>query len=772
MNHELEPRAVAGIEGLETGQQKDSVTLLGSSGTVKPIDRIRAVLDIKNGMAHCPAHEDKNRSLSITEGDDGRVLLYCHAGCSTEDIVRALGLTMSDLFPSNGKKKHEIGRRQHLYDGCRKTIISFSDGSKTAFWEHYENDTWIRGLNGNKQTLYNSGALKSPGIKCLSESEKDADQVNLLGFPCLAWGGAENWKPYYADKLAGQEAALFTHNDDAGRRSVLKAAQDLTEKGCTVRIIPGDTWGPHKGADVADWLQAGHTREELEQIIQSTPIWTPGDDELELDQSNDSWPELVPLDGYSAPEIPENILPGWAGHFAKEASRAIQVPYPMVLASTLGVVSLAVTNAVRHIHVSQGYSESPNLYLFAPLPSGERKTAVVGECTKPLREWESEQAELKRDAIKAGYSRRKTHEKIIEAMRAKAAKTSDDTKRKELIEAIAAQEVALEDIPSIPRLLGEDATPESLPKILQIQEERLGIISSEGGIFDIFGGRYSNGIPNLDLILKAKDGEPYRVDRVGREPIMLENPLMVVCICPQPEVLQSIASKPGFRGRGLLARNLYFISDSMVGYRDVSPNPIPDSIKREYSLRIKSLLDMRGANLELTISQAARRPFLEFAQMVEDQMQQGGEFEHFRDWAGKLPGQAARIAGIFHCIEARLPGELVVSEDTMRKALSLAAILADHAKVAFSIMGSDPATEAAKHILDWIKRKGPIKFTLRDCYRDLAGRYKTISEIKPGLSVLVERGYLMDLGMEQKEGKGRPRGPFYSVNPIIIGGDR
>ena len=38
------------------------------------------------------AHDDHNPSLSITEGDDGRALLKCHAGCTTEDVVAALTL--------------------------------------------------------------------------------------------------------------------------------------------------------------------------------------------------------------------------------------------------------------------------------------------------------------------------------------------------------------------------------------------------------------------------------------------------------------------------------------------------------------------------------------------------------------------------------------------------------------------------------------------------------------------------------------------------------
>jgi len=488
-------------------------------------------------------------------------------------------------------------------------------------------------------------------------------------------------------------------------------------------------------------------------------------------QAQDEWPEIVPLNDSKAPNIPDNIIPGWAGYFTREAARAIQIPYPMALASVLGTLSLTVSSTVKCIHVRPGYVETLNLYLFAPLLSGERKTSMVGTATAPLYEWETEQAELKSSERQAALSRRKTQEKIIEGMRNRAAKTRDNEERIALINSITEQEAALEDVPSLPRLLADDATPESLPRILKAQSEILGIISSEGGIFDIFGGRYSrDGIPNLDLLLKAHNGEPYRVDRIGRDPIVLSNPRLVVCICPQPDVLLSMADKPGFRGRGLLARFLYFFSESQVGKRDISPAPIPESVAREYSTRIKALLDMRGANLALTISPAAMDLWLEFAKTVEEQMRPGGEFEHFRDWAGKLPGQAARLAGVIHCIEASLPSVLVISEDTMRRALSLAALLADHAKVAFSTMRGDPATEAARAVLDWIQRKRKEKFSLRECFRDLDGRYKSTSEIKPGLSVLIERGYIKDIGMEQTG--GRPRGPYFLVNPSVLGGNK
>jgi hypothetical protein len=51
-------------------------------------------------LACCPAHDDASPSLSLKEGDDGRLLLKCWSGCSADEIVGALGLDFTDLFPS------------------------------------------------------------------------------------------------------------------------------------------------------------------------------------------------------------------------------------------------------------------------------------------------------------------------------------------------------------------------------------------------------------------------------------------------------------------------------------------------------------------------------------------------------------------------------------------------------------------------------------------------------------------------------------------------
>lgn len=61
----------------------------------------------RNGSwtARCPAHADKGPSLAIRETDDGRILLHCFAGCPVDNVVGAIGMDMTDLFPPDEKRR-------------------------------------------------------------------------------------------------------------------------------------------------------------------------------------------------------------------------------------------------------------------------------------------------------------------------------------------------------------------------------------------------------------------------------------------------------------------------------------------------------------------------------------------------------------------------------------------------------------------------------------------------------------------------------------------
>ena len=86
-----------------------------------PIDRIIAALEAagcsprRSGdgrSSRCPAHDDRNPSLSINEGMDGCVLLKSHAGCELDGIVAALGLSKSDLFPDRMVRVTQAPRQE------------------------------------------------------------------------------------------------------------------------------------------------------------------------------------------------------------------------------------------------------------------------------------------------------------------------------------------------------------------------------------------------------------------------------------------------------------------------------------------------------------------------------------------------------------------------------------------------------------------------------------------------------------------------------------
>lgn len=72
---------------------------MGIDGLLSRLHGVKAGNAVGRYIARCPAHEDRSPSLTIRAEGDGRILLHCFAGCSAIDVVSAIGLSMSDLFP-------------------------------------------------------------------------------------------------------------------------------------------------------------------------------------------------------------------------------------------------------------------------------------------------------------------------------------------------------------------------------------------------------------------------------------------------------------------------------------------------------------------------------------------------------------------------------------------------------------------------------------------------------------------------------------------------
>jgi len=492
----------------------------------------------------------------------------------------------------------------------------------------------------------------------------------------------------------------------------------------------------------------------------------------------EAWPPLVPLDDFTPPLLHTSALPQCLRDFVEALAEATETPIELAAGMALATCATAASRSVR-VMVEPGYWEPLNVWILAALNSGTRKSAVQSAATAPLLTWQAQQHEILLPEIRRIESDRKTKEARAQVLRKEAAQKKDAKEAEELARQVAQIEADLPEVPKPLRLWTSDATPEQLGPLLADNGECMAWLSPEGGMFDMFEGRYSNGVPNLDLLLKSHSGDSERVDRGSRPPVNLHHPRLTIGLSPQPDVLRGLASKRGFRGRGLLARFLYFLPPSPLGYRTLSSKPVPEHVKAAYAQMIRAMLEWkplmtewgRQQPHEVRLSSEAHAEWKKFQRAMERRMRPGGDFEHATDWAGKAPGAAARLAGILHCVEhasaGSKPWDYVISKSTMNAALELTAVIAVHSLAALGLMGADPALASARLVWDWVQNNRLPVFTISEAFNALKSRFQRAQQVKEALRVLEERGYVEILESCKTGSPGRPKSPVVLVRPEI-----
>jgi predicted protein tyrosine phosphatase len=81
-------------------------------------------------VARCPAHEDRGPSLSIKALPDGRTLIHCFAGCGGADILAAVGLDFSVLYPPEAESYKSLRRRESVT--VDEMVIAICDADRKA----------------------------------------------------------------------------------------------------------------------------------------------------------------------------------------------------------------------------------------------------------------------------------------------------------------------------------------------------------------------------------------------------------------------------------------------------------------------------------------------------------------------------------------------------------------------------------------------------------------------------------------------------------------
>ena len=641
-----------------------------------PIDVVRERLtarglEVKGGWsefsAKCPAHtpspRSKNLSLSVKENSDGRVLLYCHwdPPCTLDAIVAALDLTMGDLFPEAGYRPHP---QQVAAPRRQVATYSYHDEQGTLLYQsvRYEpkgfsqrrpdgNGGWILSTKDVRRVPYRLPHLReavTAGRRVfIVEGERDADRLAELGLIATTnVGGAGKWLSDYTPYLAGAHVTVIGDNDDAGRRHVAQVAQALEPVAASLQVL--ELPGLPAAGDVSDWLDARHGRGDLEALVNATgpadvqaltaPKWDP--------------PQPIP----KTPTTPLPTLSGDIGDVIDAVAVAYQVPRDLPFLVLLGILGIA-TRGRRRVRVAPDWTEVLAVYAAALLPSAERKSPVVGSLSRPLRDVERELIDKARPTFRLRRDLYDVHTKAVDKLKRKG-DTSPDAMN-ELRE--ARETLDCIEVPTLPRLVVDDVTPEAMAKIMAEQDGRIGVLSTEAGLFATLAGRYSNGTPNLDLVLKAWSGDPCQVDRIGREPDILDEPVLSMALAFQPDVLAGFADTRQFRGAGLLARWLYALPETKLGARELRPQQVSETTYATYSSKLRQLVETMHASdtVDMKLTEEAVDVFDGFRARLEPRLHPDvGDLHDIADWAGKLPGQLVTpLTEIPRCCSPKFPSE-------------------------------------------------------------------------------------------------------------------
>lgn len=269
-------------------------------------------------QARCPVHDDAHASLSIGQGDKG-VVLHCHAGCETSDILRTMRLSERDLFssraprqlPVKSDRKLSASRPNAVYRSpeeafaaaARQADVQFvaewrypgdtfrvgrfarPDGGKTFRPIHRVGTGWAAGDPAGILPLYRGDEIAAEGPIFICEGEKTCDAGWGVGL-CAVTSSHGAGCAYKSDwsSLAGREVVILPDHDASGLKYAEEVAAILAklDPPATVKVV--DLPGLGKGDDLADLVTADgiwgcKTADEIRDIVlgmaQAAPAWTP-----------------------------------------------------------------------------------------------------------------------------------------------------------------------------------------------------------------------------------------------------------------------------------------------------------------------------------------------------------------------------------------------------------------------------------------------------------------------------------------------------------------
>ena len=421
------------------------------------------------------------------------------------------------------------------------------------------------------------------------------------------------------------------------------------------------------------------------------------------------------------PAFPLHALPGVIRDYVQAVAEHSQTSPDMAAVISLGVQAVCLQGKYR-VEGTPGYYEPLSLYTVVIAAPGERKSSVMRDMTRFLYEYEQTYLQQQREP------------------------EPEDTSEQKPV-----------------RFFADDCSSEALTSLMAANGGVFSVISTEGGIFDIMAGRYSNKT-NMDIWLKGHCGDPIYVDRMCREAECIQHPALSAILSIQPSVLEEIMDNTTMSGRGLLARFLYASPPSRIGSRVFCTPPILPEIQSAYQNLIMQQMAFCPPEVQtLVLSQQASEQMAAYFEGHERFLT--GEGQAISDWASKYIGAVLRIAGLLHCAEMGEESR-EISAGTMSHAIAIGQYFLAHATYAYSRMGNDLSIQKGRFVLAKLKKKNIRQIKRSELFQMCRGKFfKKTEDLFPTLELLEEHGYLR-LEDPERQSAGRPADVRIIVNPL------
>lgn len=604
----------------------------------------------------------------------------------------------------------------------------------------------------------NAGINGVNGTKASEQQESLSDEEIISRLSRLdLWKG--DWSRYpsqsEADMALCSHLAFWTGRNAIQIDRLFRCSRLMRDK--WDRVQSGSTYGAITTSKAISMC--------AETYCRTSP--DPCDSESSAESAHDvsEFPPLIPLEQECAQlsSFPVDALPMAVGDYVKAVAENTQTAIDMAASIAIGVMA-ACLQGKYVIQPKPGYQEPLNMYIMVIASPGERKSSVLREMTAPVYDYEKECNEKMADAIRENQLERETLERKIEGLTMKLKRRENEETAQELNEL----KRQLQALPMLqpPRYVADDCTCEALTSLMAANHGSLSVISSEGGIFDILTGRYSDKV-NIDTWLKGHSGDTIRVDRLGRATDFIARPALSAILTVQPSVLSNIMENSTLDGRGLLARFMYCTPPSRIGCRSFITPPMPDAVKVAYDNLAYKLMSLprQAEPIVLTLSVEALNEMEQY--FLKHERFLAGDGQDMIEWASKYIGAVLRIAGLIHVTDAHQDDE--VQLETLRRAIAIGEYFLEQSRYAFSLMGVDEAVRKAKFVVNRIRQEKIVQIKRCELFRLCRSKYfKKVEDILQTLELLENNGFIRQVPSEQTMTKGRKPDVVIQVNPLVL----